>query len=165
MEKRPADIIKTSRKDVRRVKSSRRPQYVNFVPLVQMHFHCIIFNFISPDVCLKQRVGSFIVLEVWRNGLKTPYKDPKVTPGRWRSRDVPGRTKRNFCGNVFSFSSPKCVLHIKKLVIAYSFSFGETSYERPKNVPKWHLPRDVLGTSQVVNLNIFHKIGFREIFL
>ena len=28
-------------------------------------------------------------------------------------------------------------LDTKKLVIAYSFSFGKTSYERPKNVQKW----------------------------
>ena len=40
-----------------------------------------------------------------------------------------------------------CVLDTKKLVIEYSFSFGETSYERPKNLPKWHLQCDVLGTS------------------
>ena len=40
-----------------------------------------------------------------------------------------------------------CVLDNKKLVIAYSFSFGEMSYELPKNVPKGHLQRDDLGTS------------------
>ena len=28
------------------------------------------------------------------------------------------------------------VLDTRKLLIKYSFSFGETSYERPKNVPK-----------------------------
>ena len=28
------------------------------------------------------------------------------------------------------------VLDTKKLATAHSFSFGETSYERPKNVPK-----------------------------
>ena len=28
------------------------------------------------------------------------------------------------------------VLNTKELVIAYYFSFGETSYECPKNVPK-----------------------------
>ena len=40
-----------------------------------------------------------------------------------------------------------CILDTKKLVIAYSFSFGEKLYERPKNVQKWHLQPDVLGTS------------------
>ena len=29
-----------------------------------------------------------------------------------------------------------CILDTKKLVIAYSFSFGEKLYERPKNVQK-----------------------------
>ena len=54
-----------------------------------------------------------------------------------------------------------CVLDNKKLVIAYSFSFGETSYERPMNVPKWHLQRDLIGTSSDnVNLNIFQRISF-----
>ena len=58
-----------------------------------------------------------------------------------------------------------CVLDNEKLVIAYSFSFGETSYERPKNVPKWHLQRDVRGTSFLdVNLNIFHKTGIQGNF-
>ena len=38
------------------------------------------------------------------------------------------------------------VLGTKKLIIAYSSSFGETSYERPKNVQKLHLQRDVLRT-------------------
>ena len=35
----------------------------------------------------------------------------------------------------------------KKLIIAYSFSFGDTSYEVPKNAPKWKLQRDILWTS------------------
>ena len=39
------------------------------------------------------------------------------------------------------------VLDNKKLVIAYSFRFGETSDERPKNVPKRNLQPDVDGTS------------------
>ena len=51
-----------------------------------------------------------------------------------------------------------CVLDIKKLVIAYSFSFGETSYERPKHVSKRPLQRDVL------NLNNFYKRGFKGNF-
>ena len=57
-----------------------------------------------------------------------------------------------------------CVLHTKKLVIAYLFSFRETFYERPKNVPKWNQQRDVLGRSQDVNFNVFHKIGFYKKF-
>ena len=40
-----------------------------------------------------------------------------------------------------------CVLDTKKLVIVHSFSFGEKSYERHKNVLKWHQQRDVIGTS------------------
>ena len=51
--KLPADVLKTPRKDVRRVTSLRRLQEVNFQPLIQMHFHCLIFNFISPNVWLK----------------------------------------------------------------------------------------------------------------
>ena len=39
------------------------------------------------------------------------------------------------------------VLGTKRLVVAHSFSFGGTSYERPKNISKWHLQRNVLGTS------------------
>ena len=42
------------------------------------------------------------------------------------------------------------LLDTKKLIIAYSFTFGETPYERLKNVQKWHLQPDawnVLRTS------------------
>ena len=53
LEKRSADILKTSRKGVRRVTSLGRTQDVNFELLVQMNFHCIIFNFISANACLK----------------------------------------------------------------------------------------------------------------
>ena len=53
-----------------------------------------------------------------------------------------------------------CVLGTKKLIIAHSFSFGETLYERPKNVEKWHLHRDVLGRPQYVDLGNFHEIDF-----
>ena len=50
-----------------------------------------------------------------------------------------------------------CVLDTKKLIIAYSFSFEETSYERPKTVKKWHLQRTSLGRPQDVNLSISIK--------
>ena len=53
-----------------------------------------------------------------------------------------------------------CVLDTKKLIIAYSFSFEETSYERPKTVKKWHLQRDVIGTSSGRQFEHFHEIGF-----
>ena len=53
LEKRPADILNMSQKEIRRVKSLGRSQNVNFEALAQMHFHDIIFNFIPPDVCLK----------------------------------------------------------------------------------------------------------------
>ena len=48
-----------------------------------------------------------------------------------------------------------CVLDSKKLVVTYSFSCGETSCERSKNVPKWHLLQDVLGTSSGHQLKHF----------
>ena len=53
-----------------------------------------------------------------------------------------------------------CVLDTKKLIIAYSFSFEETSYERPKTVKKWHLQRDLIGTSSGRQFEHFHKISF-----
>ena len=53
LEKRPVDILKTYRKDVLRVTSLGRLRDVNFKPFIQMHFKCIIFNIISPNVCLK----------------------------------------------------------------------------------------------------------------
>ena len=44
------------------------------------------------------------------------------------------------------------ILDSKKLVIAYSFSFGKTSYEKKR-------PKE-MGRPQDFNLNIFHKKGF-----
>ena len=45
------NILKTSRKNVHRVMG--HPEDVKFEPHLQMHFHYIIFYFISPNVCLK----------------------------------------------------------------------------------------------------------------
>ena len=45
----------------------------------------------------------------WRNVLKTSYKGPKVTLGGRRSREEVNfehKYNSNFCGNIFSFSSP-----------------------------------------------------------
>ena len=53
LEKCPVDVPKTSRKDVCKVTSFGRPQEVNFELVVQVKFHGIIFNFISPNMCLK----------------------------------------------------------------------------------------------------------------
>ena len=147
MGKRPADNLKTFWKDIRRVTSLERPQDVNFVPLVQMRFYCIIFNFISPNVCLKhKRVSCFIVLGFWRN----VHIRWATFLGRPQEVDLNISSKR-ISVVTFSVLVPQvCLLDTKKLVILYSFSFGDTSYERPNNVPKWHLQRDVT----------FHKITF-----
>ena len=73
--------------------------------------------------------------------------------GRWRPRDVLRTSILNVSVkriSVVIFSvlvDQMCVLDKEKLVIAYSFNFGETSYERPKNVTKWQLQRDVLRSS------------------
>ena len=89
-----------------------------------------------------------------------------MTSGRWRPRNVPRTSILNTsteCISVVIFSvlvHQMCVLHNKKLVIAYSFSFGETSYERPKNVPKWHLQRDVFSTSSGRQFKYFPKNKF-----
>ena len=70
------------------------------------------------------------------------YKGPKVTSGGSRYRDVPRASILNINIkriSVVIFSvlvHQTCVLDTKKLLIAYSFSFGETSYERPKIVQK-----------------------------
>ena len=48
-----------------------------------------------------------------------------------------------------------CVLDSKKLVIAYSFSFGETSSEHPKRAPKRQLQLDVLGASSGLQFKHF----------
>ena len=130
-----------------------------------MHFHCIIFSFNSPNVYQKHEgVNYFIVLGFWKSFLKASYKDPKVASGEWHSRDVPRTSTLNISTKrisvvIFLFLVHQmCVLDIKKLVIAYSFSFGETSYERPKHVSKRPLQRDVL------NLNNFYKRGFKGNF-
>ena len=70
----------------------------------------------------------------------------------WHSGGVarPSILKRNtkrICVVIFSvLVHQMCVLDTKKLIIGYSFSFREMSYERPKKVQKWHLQREVLGT-------------------
>ena len=49
LENGPADVLKTAQKNAHGMKSLARLQDVNFEPLVQMHFNCII----SRSVCLK----------------------------------------------------------------------------------------------------------------
>ena len=152
MKKHPADIFKTFWKEVRRVTSLGRTQDVNFEPLIQMHFQCIFFNFFFtksiPET--QKRVTCFIVVGFWKV-LKTSYNGSKVTPGDWRSRNVPRKSILNISTkriSVVIFSvlvHQLCVLETKKLVIAHSFRFGEPSYERPKNVLKWQLQRDAVG--------------------
>ena len=89
-----------------------------------------------------------------------------MTSGLWHPRNVPRTSILNTSTeriSVVIFSvlvHQMCVLDNKKLVIAYSFSFGETSYERPKNVPKWHLQRDVFGTSSGRQFKYFPKNKF-----
>ena len=74
--------------------------------------------------------------------LNTLYKGPKEMSGRWRRRDVPRTSILNMSTkriSVVIFSvlvHQMCVSDNKKLVIAYFSSLGETSYKRPKNVPK-----------------------------
>ena len=83
--------------------------------------------------------------------------------GGWHDRDVPTTSVLNISTkriSVVIFSvlvHQMCVLNTKKLVIAYLFSFRETSYGRPKNVPKWSCSVTSLWHPQDVNLNIFHQ--------
>ena len=83
--------------------------------------------------------------------------------GVWHDRDVPTTSILNISTkriSVVIFSvlvHQMCVLNTKKLVIAYLFSFRETSYGRPKNVPKCTSSVTSLGHPQDVNLNLFHQ--------
>ena len=110
---------------------------------MQMHFHCIIFNFILPNV------------------LKTSYKGPKEASGGRRSREVPRTSILDIsrkCISVVIFSvliHQMCVLDTKKLVITYSSSFGETSSCQSDTCSVTSL-----GRPQDVNLTICHKIGY-----
>ena len=120
--------------------------------LSYIYIFTALFLILFLQICA-WRVSCILVLGFWRNVLNTSSKGPKVTSSRWRPRDVPRTSILNISTkriSVVTFSvlvHQMYVLDNKKLVIAYSFSFGETSYERHKNVPKWHLQRDVCGTS------------------
>ena len=130
LEKRPADILKTSQKKDCRVTALGRPQEVNFEPLVQMHFHCIIVNFISSNVYQKhEKVSCFIVLGFWRNVLSMSYKGPKVTSGGWSYQDV-SRTSllsinaKRISVVIFSvLVYEMCVLHTKEVRYCVFFQF------------------------------------------
>ena len=56
-----------------------------------------------------------------------------MTSGGWNSRNVPRtstlniNTKRIYVVIVSALAHQMCVLNTKKLIVAYSFSFGETS--------------------------------------
>ena len=48
------NVLRTLSKPPEKTFLEGRPQDINFEPLVQMHIHCIIFNFILSNVCLKE---------------------------------------------------------------------------------------------------------------
>ena len=78
-------------------------------------------------------VSYFIVLGFRTNVLKTFYKGPKVTSGGWPSRNVPRTSILNISRKfiyvviVLVLVHQMYVLDTKKLVVAYSFIFGEPS--------------------------------------
>ena len=86
--------------------------------------------------------------------------------GVWRSQDVPRTSILNICTKRISVVVVSVLVHqvsvldTKRLVIVYSFSFGETSYERPKIVQSHTCSVTSLGRRQDVSLNNFYKIGF-----
>ena len=140
-EKVRVNIFKTLRKDDCRMASLGLPQDINFEPLVCIFIFTALFSILFHQLCQKhQRVSCFIVLGFWRNVPKMSYKGPKVTYGGWRYTDVPRRSILNINTKhismvIFSVLVYQiCVLDTKKLVFVYSFSFGETSYERSKIV-------------------------------
>ena len=160
-------ILKTSRKVDRRVTFLGRLQNVNLEPLVQMHFHCIILNFISWNVCLKhQRVSCLIVLGFKKNVLQTSYKGPKATSSGWRSPDVPSTsilnksTKRIYVVIFSVLVQQMCAINTKSQLL-HILSVLE---KRPMNVLKTSQSDTCsvtsLGCAEDVNLNIFHKTGF-----
>ena len=91
--------------------------------------------------------------------------------GGWCSWDIPRVSILNIstkCISVLIFSvlvHQICVLDTKKLVITYSFCFGEIFYKHPKNVPKEHLQCDALGMSSRHKFDHQKKKIFREMVL
>ena len=98
-----------------------------------------------------------------------------VNPEYLTGANVPLKYKRNIrlessiSGNIRKFRFPKffrATFFTKKFYRlrlesalgnyfckTYSFTFGETSPERPKNVPKWHPQREVLGRNSGRHFN------------
>lgn len=117
LEKRRTNVLKTSRKDVHRLMSLGHRQGVNVKVIIPILFCCIIFNLISPNVCLKyQRYSCFMSQCFWGNNQRRPIKAAKVMFGGWCSQDVSRMSilnifyKTYFCLKVFNFSSPSmCV--------------------------------------------------------
>ena len=89
-----------------------------------------------------------------------------MTSGGWHYRDVPRTSVLNVSAKRISlviFSvlvHQMCVLDTKTLVYGYSFSFGETSWERLKNVLNWYSQCDVLGTSSGRQFNHYPSNRF-----
>ena len=112
-----------------------------------------------PGTSILKRVHWFLILDFCRNVLATSYKVVKVTSRGWRSRDVHSFSflhisiKRVSVVILPVLVHQTCLFNVIKLVFAYSFSFGETSVERPKNVSKWHPQCDNIGTSSGCHLN------------
>ena len=97
--------------------------------IFSMHYFWFYFTKYMPETPTSQLIHSYIVCG---NIPKTYYKRPKATFGGWCSRDVPWMSILNISTKcipmviISVLADQMCVLNTKKLVMAYSFSFGLT---------------------------------------
>ena len=145
-EKRPADVLKAFRKDLIRVTCLGHSQGVNFESLVQMHFPCIIFNFILPNVSLNNTKELAVQFQAsgempQRRLNKVPQSDAWSITFSGCPQDVHFEHiyKTHFVVKFSVLVYQMYVLDTKKLLILYSFILGETSQDRR--------PWDILRTS------------------
>ena len=90
-------VLWTSSKHSEKMSVEWRLWNVPRTSILNLSYKCIFTALISilfQQMCA-WNTNSFIVLGFWRNVLKTSYKGPKVTPGVWRSWDVPRTSMLN----------------------------------------------------------------------
>ena len=128
------NVLWTSSKHPKKTSVGWRPWDVPRTSILKLSYKCILtalFSISFHQICA--RVTCFIALGFCRNTLKMSCESPKLTLGGLSSQDVPKTSILNISRkriSVVIFSvlvHQMSILDTKKLVIAYSSSFGETS--------------------------------------
>ena len=124
LKKRPAVILQTFGKDIRRVTYLGCPKD----PILNFSYKCIftvLFSILFHQMRSwnTKEIPVFWVLGFWRKFLKKSYKGPKVSSGGWCSRNFPSTTSLNI--NTKRISAVIISVLVHQMCLLWQISYGK----------------------------------------